>query len=219
MPTQEEILKIIPVISQERFESYRKHGNTDDQALARVNWNIALSEAIYPCIQALEVGFRNRLHQSIATVCGDPNWILNPIFLKQTEVEMVDSAKEDLVDRNRPVTAGYLIADLKFGFWTSLADARYDKMWHKIIKSVFPAMPNAIRTRGEISARLQPVRHLRNSIFHHHSIWHWGDLERQYNDIYTLIGWIEPAYALWIKQHDRFPAVFAGGYEAYLPAA
>jgi hypothetical protein len=110
MPTQH------PVLSSERFESYRKHGDTDEHALARVSWNAALSEAIYPCLQALEVAYRNRLHQSISTACGDSDWILNPSFLKPGEIDMIDAAKDDLRLRHRPLTSGCLIAELKFGF-------------------------------------------------------------------------------------------------------
>lgn len=213
MPTQPEIEKIISLLSSPRFESYRKPGDADAHALARVNWNIALCEALYPAIQAIEVGFRNRLDLSIANVCGDPDWILNAQFLKPSEVAMIEAAKEDLRIRNRPIARGYLISELKFGFWTSLADARYEVMWHRIIRAVFPAMPTAIRTRREVSARLHTVRHLRNSVFHHHSVWHWADLQQQYDDVYTLLGWLEPAYAAWAKARDRFPSVYSGGGE------
>jgi len=155
--------------------------------------------------------FENRLHQAIAAVCGNVDWILAPRFLKDIEIETIKRAKSDLAVRKKPLTAGYLIAELKFGFWTSLADSRYDKMWHTIIKPIFPAMPNTIRTRAEISKRLHSVRHLRNAVSHHHSIWHWKDLEQRYADIYKLLEWMEPAYAACVKAHDRFPSVFKSG--------
>lgn len=204
------------MLSAERFESYRNLG-TDTETLARNLWNIALCEALYPSLQAVEVAFRNRVHQTISDVCGDPDWIINPAFLKRQEQETIESCKDDLRVRNRPVTTGYLIAELKFGFWTSLADARYDKIWHKIIRPVFPSMPGPIRTRGEVSTRLHSVRHLRNSVFHHHSIWHWANLTQQYADVYALLSWMEPAYATWVKSIDRFPQILAGGHRAYLP--
>ncbi|MGB8353854.1 MAG: hypothetical protein WCD79_08220, partial [Chthoniobacteraceae bacterium] len=97
-----------------------------------------------------------------------------------------------------------------------LADSRYDKMWHKIIKSVFPAMPNAIRNRPEISKRLNSVRQLRNAISHHHSVWHWADLQKRHNDTLTLLEWMEPEYSKWIKSHDRFSAAFAEGHRKFL---
>jgi hypothetical protein len=216
MPTQEEIDKIVPVLSSDRFRSFKQVGEPDHHTLARVNWNTALSEAAYPCLQALEVALRNRLNQTIAAVCDDPNWIITAAFMKPPEAEMIDAAKKGLSVRGRPITAGYMIAELKFGFWTSLADVRYDKMWHKIIKPIFPQMPNTIRTRAEVSKRLHVVRRFRNAVSHHHSIWHWADLERQHMDICTLLIWIEPSYAAWVKHHDRFPAVYAAGYLAFI---
>ena len=213
---QVEIPKIIRQLSTERFEAYRLTGESDEQALARVCWNTALSEALYPCLQALEVSFRNSLHQAVAKVGGGPDWILLSGALQPNEREMLEKVKGDLEIRRKPLTPGYLIAELSFGFWTSLVDVRYDKLWPKIIKEVVPAMPNAIRTRSEISKRMNSVRLLRNAVSHHHSIWHWKDLEQRHATIHTLLDWIEPAFGAFVRQHDRFPAVLSAGYEAYL---
>jgi hypothetical protein len=45
---QAKIPKVIQKLSLERFEAYRQPGESDEQALARVYWNTALSEALYP---------------------------------------------------------------------------------------------------------------------------------------------------------------------------
>lgn len=211
-----EITKVIQKLSSERFEAYRQPGESDEQVLARVCWNTALSEALYPCLQGLEVGFRNSLHQAVARLFGGGDWILRDLTFKTKEKEMHAAAVQELKTRGKPLTAGYLVAALKFGFWTSLVDSRYDQLWPKIIKEVVPAMPNSIRTRGEISKRMNEVRFLRNAVSHHHSIWHWPDLEKRHQTIHTLIGWIEPAYGAFIKSQDRFPEVLKGGVEVYL---
>jgi hypothetical protein len=125
-------------------------------------------------------------------------------------------AVQALKTRGKPFTAGYLVAELKFGFWTSLVDSCYHRLWPKIIKAVVPAMPNSIRTREEISKRLNEVRFLRNAVSHHHSIWHWPNLRDRHETIHTLIDWIEPAYGEFIKDQDRFPEVLKGGLEVYL---
>lgn len=216
MPTQAEIIKIKEIISHERFNSCRFNGSQDHETLAVAKWNAALSEALYPCLQALEVGYRNRAHQEIAVFAGGENWILSPTFLKLPEQEMVGSAKQSLIDRGKNLTVGYLIAELRFGFWTSLADSRYERMWPKIIKKMFPMMPNTIRSRPEISKRLNSVRSLRNAVSHHHSIWHWADLEQKHKDIRSLLAWIDPVYAKWIYQHDRFPSVFAAKHAGFI---
>jgi Abi-like protein len=211
-----DIPKVIRKLSSERFEAYRQPGETDEQALARVCWNTALSEALFPCLQGLEVGFRNSLHQAVARIYGGGDWILRDLTLKPKEKEMHAAAVQELKTRGKPLTAGYLVAALKFGFWTSLVDSRYHLIWPKIIKEVMPAMPNSIRTREEISKRMNAVRQLRNAVSHHHSIWHWPDLKERHETIHTLIDWIEPAYGTFVKRQDRFPEVLKGGVELYL---
>jgi hypothetical protein len=113
--------------------------------------------------------------------------------------------------RGKPLTSGYMISELKFGFWTSLLDAHYDKLWHQIIKQVFPAMPKTMRTRREISSRINSVRKLRNAVSHHHSIWHWRDLRNRHSEIYVLLDWIEPEFGRFIRNQDRFLAVISRG--------
>ena len=215
MAMQVDFTKIIPLFSAPKFEACRLLGGSDEDTCARFRWNVALAEALYPALQGLEVGFRNRIHERIAAAVGKEDWFAAG-FLYQSEKEMVADAQAALADRNKPITIPLLIAELKFGFWTSLADKRYDKMWPKIIKSVFPTMPNHMRTRIEISRRLNKARHLRNSVFHHHSIWHWQDLKEHHDNVYDLMRWMEPEYAILIQARDRFPQVFADGHEPYL---
>jgi Abi-like protein len=214
--TQVKILPVIQKLSSERFEAYRQPDESDKQALARVCWNTALSEALYPCLQGLEVGFRNSLHQAVATLAGTGDWILKDSRLEPNEKKMHAEALQQLRTRNKPETAGYLVAELKFGFWTSLVDSRYHRLWPKIIKEVVPGMPNRIRTREEISKRLNEVRFLRNAVSHHHSIWHWPHLKKQHETIHELIGWIDPDYGAFVKSQDRFEEVLKDGVEVYL---
>lgn len=123
----------------------------------------------------------------------------------------MQGAIDALAIRGKALTPGYMISELKFGFWTTLFDAHYDKLWHKIIQPVFPNMPNRIRTRREVSRRINSVRHLRNSVSHLHSIWHWRDLKNRHSEIYELLDWIEPEFGRFIRRQDRFLAVLANG--------
>ncbi|PZR72264.1 MAG: hypothetical protein DLM73_13665 [Chthoniobacterales bacterium] len=175
-------------------------------------WNTALSEALYTPLQGLEVAVRNAIHRAISDLFGGPDWILKPgSYLRSSEQRMMTDAIDYLGLRGKPLTAGSMISELKFGFWTSLFDAHYDKLWHRIIKAVFPAMPKTIRTRGELSGRINSVRHLRNAVSHHHSIWHWRNLKERHEEIYLLLRWMEPEFADFILKQDRFPSVLSGG--------
>jgi hypothetical protein len=117
-------------------------------------------------------------HQAVAGLFDSGDWILRGDVLEPDEKQMHAAAVQELNTRGNPLTAGYLVAALNFGFWTSLVDTRYHRLWPKIIKAVVPAMPNSIRTRGEISKRMNAARQLRNAVSHHRSIWHWRDFER-----------------------------------------
>src|SRR5438552_591392 len=186
MAMQVNFTKIVPLFSTPKFEACRLPHGSDEDTCARFRWNVALAEAFYPAIQGLEVGFRNRINHCITTIVGKEDWF-GMGFLHESEKEMIADAKFSLNVRKKALTIPLLIAELKFGFWTSLADARYDTMWPKIIKVAFPNMPNAIRTRIEVSRRLNKARHLRNSVFHHHSIWHWQDLQAHHDNVYDLM--------------------------------
>jgi Abi-like protein len=209
---QEQIEKIINLLSRDRFEACRYRGEDDECTLRRVIWNTALSEALYSPLQGLEVAVRNSIHIAISDLFGGPDWILKPgSYLRKSEREMMEDAIDHLNNWRRPITPGFMISELKFGFWTSLFDVHYDKLWHKIIKMVFPAMPTAIRTRKETSRRINSVRHLRNAVSHHHSIWHWRDLKDRHSEIYLLLDWIEPEFASFIRRQDRFLNVLSAG--------
>ena len=109
------------------------------------------------------------------------------------------------------MTENFLVSEMKFGFWTSLLNSRYDRLWPKIIGEVFPNMPKTSRTRGDASILMNEVRKLRNAALHHHSIWHWNDLKDRHSKMKLLIGYICTPSAATAKQIDRFPAVHSTG--------
>jgi hypothetical protein len=161
-------------------------------------------------LQQLEVAFRNTLHQSIGSVWNDPVWLTNGLaILDPREVKKIQTAKQALHGQRKSITEDDLVGELSFGFWTSLSDARYNRYWPRFVKMAFPLCLNAHRSRDQISSQINPLRKLRNAVFHHHSIWHWSDLEQHHRNGLAVIGWISPELARLTRQQDRFPAVFA----------
>ena len=61
--------KLKRVLSSERLAAYRQRtqGNDDLNLFCHYVWNIALSESLYPSLQALEVILRNTIHHA---ACG-----------------------------------------------------------------------------------------------------------------------------------------------------
>lgn len=198
-------------LSASRFLGYHQRGNEAD-ALAKYLWNTRLCEALYPGLQMLEVTFRNRVHAEVGKTSGDPTWLVNEIgFLPAEEIDFITRAKQTLKRDGCPVTEDYLVSEMKFGFWTSLLNARYEIMWVKIIDRVFPYMPKRTRTRGDASALMNKVRRLRNAAMHHHSIWHWKDLQQSHQEVRALIGHMCKPSDLIAEKADRFPEIYSTG--------
>jgi hypothetical protein len=200
-------------LSIKRFSGYATRGSKLD-AFAKYLWNAHLCESLYPCFQLLEVAFRNNVHSQVGIAIGDANWICNQHgIIYPEEQEGIAIAKESLKAEKCPVTEDYLVSEMKFGFWTSLLNSRYDRLWHKIIANVFPNMPKISRTRADASIMMNRVRRLRNAALHHHSIWHWGDLKERHAQMRLLIGYICSPSAAIAEHTDRFPNIHASGID------
>jgi len=205
---------LVKSLSKARFDSYRTDGKADFDALCKYVWNLLLCESLYPGFQILEVAFRNSVHAEISKCAKDANWLINEIgFLLEDEKTSVQKARQIIKERGKALTEDVLIAEMSFGFWTSLLDSRYEIMWHKIAKDVFPNMPNSLRTRKDASRLMNVVRKLRNAALHHHSIWHWGDLMEQHDKMEELIGHISNSSLVVFRKIDRFPQIYSDGYK------
>ncbi len=204
-------------LSEEKLNAYRdrKTGCSEREIFAHLLWNIQLSESLYPGLQALEVALRNRLCQAVEIKFGGEFHLVAHKFLAEREMESLNMAEDELQKLNKAVTKGLIIEELKFGFWTSLFDKRYEHnsvLWPSLLKETLPRAPKYSRTRQELSRRLNKIRQLRNKIFHHCSIWHWKDLPEQHFMLFETIGWLSPEIKEMIISIDRFPDIYKNGY-------
>jgi hypothetical protein len=201
-------------LSSDRIDAYRRQASdTDLDLLERYFWNMALSEALYPPLQALEVALRNNLHSAASLLYGTSDWLTQrPPVLHVTEQDQVTAAVGTLRRNAKPVTPGRIVAELKFGFWTSLLDRRYERrLWPRLLPAVFPNLPRRRRTRRTVSVRTSELRRLRNRVFHHEPIWHWSNLAQQHGDLLEAIRWLDTAMADTTVLFDRFRTVHGGG--------
>lgn len=208
--------KLKHVLSNERLSAYQQRlsQNSDLNLFSHYAWNMALSESLYPILQLLEISLRNTISQNAQQQFGKTDWFDDARIIQSRDRISIDKAKETLKRSNKPRDPGRIIAELNFGFWTSLLDRRYEQiLWPKLIKTCFPAMPRRIRTRRVLSQRFNRIRNLRNRVFHHEPIWYWQDLAQQHEDILEAIGWIEPAMQDLACAIDRFPDVYQHGLQ------
>ncbi len=202
-------------LSTERINAYRLHANDGDiDLLGRYFWNVALGESLYPVLNTLEIALRNEMDRIMRRTFHN-RWLDLPdrTLLEPVEVATIEEAKQKLLASGRPAIGGKLIAELSFGFWTSLFNVRYEtKVWRPIFADhtsdrAFRLLPRRFRTRKTLSSRLTEIRRLRNRIFHHEPIWRQSDLPVQHQKICEVIYWISPALYETVHLFDRFPAV------------
>jgi Abi-like protein len=205
--------KLMPVFSEERLDGYLSHFRcvNKNSALKAYSRNIKLSQALYPSLQILEVSLRNMIHQAISVDNMTEHWFdLN--ILHHRERIRVNAAKNNLGAKNKALQPGRIVAELSFGFWTSLFDKRYEHdqvLWPRLISQVFQCIPKCKRTRKYLSKELNIIRNLRNRIFHYEPIWHWQDLTGQHFSIVNMISWLSPEAAEYLSSVDEFIEVYS----------
>ncbi|MCI3204863.1 MULTISPECIES: hypothetical protein [Pandoraea] len=180
------------------------------RAAAAYPHNLQIAEALLPSLNVLEITLRNSVHARLMEVFGDAawwntrRWLDDGSFLWQTE--RIAKAKEDLRRRGEPQTPDKLVAELSFGFWTSLFNARFQGNLWGALRHAFPRCPKKIRKRDTISKALAQVRDLRNRAFHHEPLlWLGPAVDEQYTTGVEVIGWLNPRLLEWLKPIDRFP--------------
>jgi hypothetical protein len=180
-------------LSYQRLSSYKSKA-VDPVALYK--WNIALSEALYPLLNTVEIALRNSLHTAIADKINDNNWLVN---MNQQIIDLlhyhwlvkIESNIKEMSMKNK-LDEGHLIAGMPFGFWTVLLSKKFEQkqfLWPRLKQKIFP-FAHGIKI-NEIRDSFSSIRHLRNRIFHYEAIWHWHDLLEQHNAIVRAIAWMD----------------------------
>jgi hypothetical protein len=208
--------QLTAAFSQERLAAYLAKGLDKREALAAYCWNTQLSQAFYPALQTLEIALRNSIHQAISDIY-QTNWF-DTLPLHALEQTAITKAKTTLAKQRKQPEPSRIVAELHFGFWTSLLDVRYEHnqiLWPRLLKASFPAMPRKIRTRHYLSKQLNRIRNLRNRVFHYEPIWHWHDLAEQHAILLALIQWLSPAARQYIILLDEFPRIQQQGLGYY----
>lgn len=216
--------QLVSHMSTERVGAYAVSTQEMDTepklVMSRYMLNMALCESLYPALQTCEVALRNAIHTHLATHLGREDWFDAPSFQLTPWAQLeVRKAKDKLQKTGKPITAGRVVAELQFGFWTSLFEAHYEQKTPFLprgIKAVFPHLPKSLHKRKERKSDLERVRHLRNRVFHHERIVHWADLDAQHALVLQIIGWISPPLQRMTAALDRFQSVRQAGLGPYL---
>jgi Abi-like protein len=195
-------------LSQERFARYVEWAAGDRaQAITLYTLNSQISESFYIPLQALEIALRNRIHTVLSAASGD-NWYENPLYQQgSVQPEQLENAKRDLLEKNKKLTPGRLVAAQTFGYWTAFFGTIYEDQWRKELHKVTQLPEDAHLSRKQFAAPLAPIRELRNRIAHHEPIITWN-LPKHYNSVMRLTEWLSPAAAEWCRGCSRFTIIY-----------
>lgn len=201
-------------ISDPRLGPYRQQniGGADLDCYACYAWNNILCESLYPALQGLEVTLRNSIHAAASSVFSNDYWF-NSVLIQQEQRRLVEvTARLKSLGKPSAASADDFVSGFNFGFWVSLFDSRYEQiLWPRLLKGVFPHIPRRLRTRQNLLQRLDPIRILRNRVFHYEPIWHWKDLPQKHDTILEIIGWVNPIMLDMVNLFDRFAEVHRDG--------
>lgn len=202
-------------LSEDRLEAYRPENGSDLDMLTNYFWNFHLAEALMPCLHGVELTLRNSVHDTFTEHYRTEMWFYIPEVLDSGGLEQLSRALQKVAQKP-PLTAGKLVAALTFGFWVSLFNSRYEKIYWRPnnFERLYRVFPEAEKpSYKDISKRLQKILNLRNRVFHYEGIWHRPDLLQEHADIHEMIGWISPDMHRAILSVDKFPSVLSSRTE------
>ena len=217
---REFVARLGEAVSSARLDAYKRV--VDDSplhAIQRYLWNTALSEALYPALQGVEIGLRNALDSAVTQARGE-NWLFDgSVLLPREQITVQDMVKRLGSIADSEVTRHTCLGGLGFGFWTALLSRSYEGvMWPELTAVAFPLVPRRMRSRSELGSRANAVRKLRNRVSHHEPIWHWPELESQHCAAEELIRWLSPELAACVAVVDRFGDVYGAGWRQHADA-
>ncbi|MEE9404459.1 MAG: hypothetical protein V3V20_06170 [Algisphaera sp.] len=211
--------KLEKSLSQDRLGVYGQDGVSHRIIAARYLWNIALSEALYAPLQMCEIGLRNAIDQAMCQMTGGSAWY-DKALLTGWGKKQICKAKNDLGRSKKNLAPGRIVAELNFGFWTSMFESHYETRKAYFlpggIKRTFPGLPKSKHNRKFLNKHLKEIRTLRNRVFHHERILHWKDLPDQHQAILDTIGWIHSDLIELTEMVDTFRGIHAAGIQPYL---
>lgn len=193
------IAQLEAAISPDRLSTYlREPANDREAALKLYLWNSKISSAFYMPLQGLEITLRNFLHDALSHHFKRPDWY-DATRLTPKAGEMLQAAKDVIQKSGKQADPPHVVAELSFGFWVSLLNKSYHPtLWIPVLGKAFSA---AKLPRGHIQTELENIRILRNRIAHHEPVF-TRHLAKDYTAIIKVIGWMSPAKADWIDQHN-----------------
>jgi hypothetical protein len=204
-------------ISQPRLNRFlTASGNSKTKAQKLYHANLAVAQSFYPMLNLFEIFFRNVCNYRLSAHFVNPNWIITEKngfmadkSLEFTKFYLKESVKkaEQKIKKNGTLTAGKILAEQSFGFWTSLFEKQHYRLIGGSVIQCFPNKPKNI-DRKKLSTKLNKIRDFRNRIYHNEPVCFNGNsIDFTYaaeikNELYELLSWIDHELPVYVKTFD-----------------
>lgn len=224
-------------LSSARLIPYKAAANGDEQASLHLYLdNLRVAQSFYAPLSLLEVAFRNAMHDVLAAHFRSDNWLLTQRtgFMVDPKLTFFDRHKSESTTNDKvlkmvkaaikefkeqrgydPVAGATLIADLSFGFWTTLFSGAYFFLLDKAPLKAFGRRPRGTDWKI-IRDKLNEVRRFRNRVYHYEplcfqkqpsNVLCFTHLDYMHDNILELLNWLDPALVAWVSEVDRVPDI------------
>jgi hypothetical protein len=213
--------------SPERIAKYEAiTNNKNEKTILLYKANISVSQSFMSLICVLEVSLRNNIDEALKNHFNDNDWIINQkegfmnhpslSYIGKKTKKQVDNryfrkqiliAEEKIKKKGYPLTAGRLIAEQTFGFWTFFFDNHQSKLLKGAPMKAFTKLPTDC-SRKTICQMLSDIRNFRNRISHHEPIcFNKGNIDFSYareihETIINILGFLDTNLPSFLKDID-----------------
>lgn len=205
-------------LSQPRLSRFLlASGNSKIKAQKLYRANLRVAQSFYPILNLFEIFLRNTCNYQVSSHFANPNWIITEKNGFMSDVSLTASrfylkksiinAEKSIRRKGKIITAGKVVAEQSFGFWSSLFDTHHYRLIGGIVIHSFNHKPTRVN-RSILSQKLNKVREFRNRVYHNEPICFNGNAicfayaESIKNEIYELLNWIDPDLTNYVEYFD-----------------
>lgn len=211
--TVPELATLQSMLSRPRILTYETAaGHVPTRAVDLYMWNAEVASALMVPMHFAEVATRNAVADALEHVYG-PRWPWDTTFERSLPDPSrgFNARRELIAARHRQVTAGKVVAELKFVFWQKMFTQRFDgRLWDSHLLALFPNsnVSGVGSLRARIYSDLEVIRGLRNRMAHHEPILH-RNLEHDLAQIVDLLELRSVTLATWIRSRNQVTSLIS----------
>lgn len=156
-------------------------------------YNLLQCEKYYVLLSIFEISLRNSIDNYFKYKISS-DWLYSNVLHNDTK-KRVEEAKNKIVQRREALMHDKIIAELSFGFWTSLFRKSYSNLIRiQDINYIFPNMPRKNKkliNRNILDKKLNHIRKFRNRVFHYERIINKSEYISIENNIFELLEYFD----------------------------